>query len=115
MRLENGASFTWCNAEFRLHRLTAGSFHTYVRVSTQQARGAGMRRTTDPPKTNITLVVASLATAAFTIWMANFAAPPDSLYTDAAREPPAGSAPTYAASAPRGLKAARAHAAASRG
>jgi hypothetical protein len=46
-----------------------------------------MRRTTDPPKTNITLFAVSLATGAFVIWLANLVARPDSIYADAARQP----------------------------
>jgi hypothetical protein len=70
---------------------------------------------TSPPKTNITTLAAALATAAFAIWMANFAARPDSLYTDPGAQPSASLAPMYAASAPHALKTERVHRAASRG
>ncbi len=48
-----------------------------------------MDRTSAPPKTNITTLAATLATATFAIWMANFAGHAHSLYADRASAPPA--------------------------
>ena len=50
-----------------------------------------MRRTEEPPKTNITLIAASLATVALVIWMTSFAARTDSLYSPAVHAPAASS------------------------